>query len=148
MGPSTPNATLTRQRHLPRSVLVAAGLWALGTLAIFLLSQGTLPFHLPLFQGKGYLGPIIGSEGTLLIALGLLALIYLVTARRTVPDMAARAPAVATARAETLGMVGYAVVAQIGGAFLGHAVGHYTISLHMPGTLYGAVLSNVSRAAM
>jgi hypothetical protein len=137
MGPSAPNATLTRQRQLPRSILVAAGLWALGTLAIFLLSQGTLPFHLPIFQGKGYLGPIIGSEGTLLIALGLIALIYLVTARRTVPDMAARAPAVAVARAETLGMVGYAIVAQIGGAFLGHAVGHYAISLHMPGTLYG-----------
>ncbi len=137
MTTSAPNATQTRQRRLPLSVLVTIGLWALGTLAIFLLSQGTLPFHLPLFQGKGYFGPIIGTEGSLLVALVLIALIYLVTLRRTPPDMAARAPAVPVARAETLGMVGYAIVAQIGGALLGHAVGSYAISLHMPGTLYG-----------
>jgi hypothetical protein len=124
---------------LPLSILVTIALWALGTLAIFLLSQGTLPFQLPLYQAKGasYLGPIIGSESTLFIALALIGLIYLVTARRSVPDMAARAPAVAVARAETLGLVGYAVVAQLGGALLGHAVGHYAISLHMPGTLFG-----------
>jgi hypothetical protein len=34
-------------------------------------------------------------------------------------------------------MVSYAIVAQIAGAWLGHTVGHYAISLHMPGTLYG-----------
>ncbi len=139
MTTSTPNATPTRQRCLPRSILVTIGLWALVTLAIFLLSQGALPFHLPLYQAKGtpYLGPIIGSESTLLVALAMIGLIYLVTARRAVPDMAARAPAIAVARAETLGLVGYGIVAQIGGALLGHVVGHYAISLHMPGTIFG-----------
>jgi hypothetical protein len=136
---STPNATPTRKRRLPRSILITIALWALGTLAIFLLSQGTLPFQLPIYQAKGvsYLGPIIGSESTLFIALAMIGLVYLVTARRAVPDMAARVPSRAVARAEALGLVGYGIVAQIGGALLGHVVGHYAISLHMPGTLFG-----------
>jgi len=145
MTASAPNAIQTGLHRLPRSILVTIGLWALGTLAIFLLSQGTLPFHQPLYQAKGssYLGPIIGSESTLFIALAMIGLIYLVTARRVVPDMAARAPAVTVARAETLWLVGYGIVALIGGALLGHAVGHDVISLHMPGTLYEGVWKSV-----
>jgi hypothetical protein len=72
-----------------------------------------------------------------LFALAEIVLIYLVTARRKAPDLAARAPALPVARAETLGMVAYAIVAQIVGAILGLTFGHYPISLHMPGTLYG-----------
>ena len=133
-----------------RQVLIAAGLWALGTLAIFVLSQGTLPFHLKLFatRSTSFSGPIIATEGSLFVALGLIALTYLVTIRRVAPDLAARAPAVPVARAETLGMLGYAVVAQIIGAFLGHMVSDYAISLHMPGTLYGLSGPYTPRAAL
>jgi hypothetical protein len=150
MTQTSPNVTTTRQRRLPLSILIAAGLWALGTLAIFLLSQGTLPFHLKLFANRGtpYSGPITATEGSLFVALGLIALVYLVTIRRVAPDLAARAPAVPMARAETLGMVGYAVVAQIIGAFLGHMVSDYAISLHMPGTLYGLSGPYTPRAAL
>src|SRR5215472_5976364 len=76
-----------RQRRVPLSILVTIGLWALGTLAIFLLSQGTLPFHLPYYQARGAssLGPLIGSESTLFIALAMIGLIFLVTARRGCP---------------------------------------------------------------
>src|SRR5215471_4535564 len=112
---STPNATPARKRRVPLSILVTIALWALGTLAIFLLAQGRLPFELPIYQAKGvsYLGPIIGSESTLFIALAMIGLVYLVTARRAVPDMAARVPSLAVALAETLWLGGYAVVAQI-----------------------------------
>jgi hypothetical protein len=136
---SSPKVTETRRRRLPLSIIITAALWALMTLAIFPLSQGTLPFQLKLFDDKGtpFLGRILTFEGSLLLALAIMGLAYLVTLRRPVPDMAARAPAVAVARAETLGMVGYAIVAQIAGVFLGHAVSGYAISLHMPGTLYG-----------
>lgn len=135
---STPKVTKTRRR-LPLSIIITAGLWVLMTLAIFPLSQGTLPFQLKLFDDKAtpFLGRLLTFEGSLLLALALMGLAYLVTLRRPVPDMAARAPAVAVARAETLGMVGYAIVAQIAGVFLGHAISDYAISLHMPGTLYG-----------
>jgi hypothetical protein len=139
MTPSSPNVTEIRPRRLPLSVIITAGLWALMTLAIFPLSQGTLPFHLKLFDERGtpFLGRVLAPEGTLLESLVIMGLAYLITARRPMPDMAARAPAVPVARAETLLMVGYAIVGQVAGAFLGHAVGHYAISLHMPGTLYG-----------
>jgi hypothetical protein len=145
---SAPNASQTRR--LPLSIIIAIIVWALGTGAIFLLSQGQLPFHLPLFQAKGasYLGPIIGTEGSLFVALALIVLIYLVTARRKAPDLAARAPSVPVARAETLGLIGYGILGQIGGALLGHIVGHYAISLHMPGTLYGLSGSYTPREAI
>ena len=102
-------------------LIITAGLWVLMTLAIFPLSQGTLPFQLKLFDDKGtpFLGRIFIFEGSLFLALVIMGLAYLVTIRRPVPDMAARAPAVAVARAETLGMVGYAIVAQIAGCFPG-----------------------------
>jgi hypothetical protein len=44
MTTSSPKVTETRPRRLPVSIIITAGLWALCTLAIFPLSQGTLPF--------------------------------------------------------------------------------------------------------
>ena len=150
MTQSSPKLTETRPRRLPVSILITVGVWALCTLAIFPLSRGTLPFQLKLFDDKGtpFLGRIFIFEGSLLLALGMMALAYLITIRRHVPDMAARAPAVPIARAETLGMVGYAIVAQVAGAVLGHAVSSYAISLHMPGTLYGLSGQYTPRAAI
>jgi len=137
MAPSSSN--VTRRQGLPMSVLITAVLWVLLTLSIFPLSQGTLPFHIKLFDERGtpFLGRILSVESTLLESLVLIGLIFLITLRRPVPDMVARAPALPVARIETLSMVGYAIGAQIVGAWLGYAVGHYPISLHMPGTLYG-----------
>jgi hypothetical protein len=147
MATSSPTLTATRRR-VPRSVLIAVGAWALATAAIFPLSRGTLPFYLPLFAGRGAFAPLVGVESSLVEALGLIALIVLLTARRHAPDLAARAPATALARAETLGMAGYAVVAQVGGALLGRTVSGFAISLHMPGTLYGLRGPYTPRAAL
>jgi hypothetical protein len=150
MTQMTPTVTTTRPRRLPVSIIITVGVWALCTLAVFPLSHGTLPFQLKLFDDKGtpFLGRIFIVEGSLFLALGMMGLAYLVTIRRPVPDMASRAPAVPIARAETLGMVGYAIVAQVAGAFLGHAISSYAISLHMPGTLYGLSGQYTPRAAI
>jgi hypothetical protein len=139
MSVSTPPVMQTKTRRVSASVVVALIAWAAGTALIFPLSQGTLPFHFKIFDQRGepFLGPILGAEGSLATALLIMAISAVVTLRRTVPDIAARAPERAIARNETLGMVVYAIVAQAGGYFLGHAIGHYAISLHMPGTLYG-----------
>jgi hypothetical protein len=130
---------MAQLRRIPTSIIVTIILWALCTVAIFVLSQGTLPFQLKLFDDKGtpFLGRVIAIEVGLVFPLFLIALIYMITRRRVVPDLRTRAPEISIARAETLGMVGYAVVAQIVGALLGKAMGQYAISLHMPGTLYG-----------
>lgn len=135
----THGAPKIRRRRVALSVVVTVGIWAFLTLAIFPLSQGSIPFQLKLFQDKGtpFLGQVFTFEGSLVLALVIIGVAYLVTRHRPVPDLAARAPAVAVARVETLAMVGYAIVAQIAGVFLGLSVSAYAISLHMPGTIYG-----------
>jgi hypothetical protein len=109
MTPSSSNVAKTRRRGLPVSIMITAVLWALITLAIFPLSQGTLPFHIKLFDERGtpFLGRILILEGSLVEALVIMGLAYLITAQRPVPDMAARAPDVSVARIETLLMVGF-----------------------------------------
>jgi hypothetical protein len=139
MTTSAPDTTQSRQRRFPFSVLIAVGLWALCTLAIFPLSHGVLPFHIKLFDERGtpFLGRILSPEATLVESLAMMGLILLITLRRRIPDLAARVPSMVAARRETLLMVGYGILGQVVGAILGHLVGHYAISLHMPGTLYG-----------
>jgi hypothetical protein len=149
---TTPTATESRtpRRRLPWSVVITAALCLLATLAIFPLSHGTLPFQIKLFDDRGtpFLGRVLAPLSTLAESLVIMGLVYLITRQRTVPDLAARAPSVPVARMETLGMVGYTIVAQIVGALLGHAIGHYAISLHMPGTLYGLSGSYTAREAI
>lgn len=101
------------------SVIIAIVFWVLGTLAIFVLSQGKTPFDLKLFEDKGtpFLGEVIALEIGLAFPIGLIAIIYLITRNRVVPDLRTRAPEIPVARAETLGVVGYAVVAQTVGGF-------------------------------
>src|SRR5207248_66232 len=67
----------------------------------------------------------------------LIAVVYALTRRRVVPDVAARAPERATALRETLWMVGYAVAALLGGLVLGLALGWHPFSFHLVGPLYG-----------
>jgi hypothetical protein len=139
MTTSAPDTTQTRQRRFPLSVIIAVGFWVLCTLAIFPLSQGVLPFEIKLFDERGtsFLGRILSPEATLVESLAMMGLILLITLRRRIPDLAARVPSMVAARRETLLMVGYGILGQVVGAILGHLVGHYAISLHMPGTLYG-----------
>src|SRR5579885_3279312 len=127
------------RRRIPNSVIIGLILWALGTVAILVISQGKIPFEFKLFAEKGtpFLGIIFSVEIGMVFPLMLIAVIYWITGQRVVPDLRTRVPEIAVARAETLGMVAYAVVAQIVGAILGRAMGQYAVSLHMPGTLYG-----------
>ena len=66
----------------------------------------------------------------------LMALVYGLTYRRTVPDLAARAPDRDRAWRETLTVLGYAALAQAGGWVLGPALGYRPFSFHVAGTLY------------
>lgn len=64
---------------------------------------------------------------------GLMAIVYLLTRRRKVPDLADRAPAIDTARRETMLMIGYGVLAMSGGFCLGRAFGWHAFSFHLDG---------------
>ena len=67
-----------------------------------------------------------------------MGVVYWLTWRRAVPDMAARAPDRANALREIRLLIGYSVLGQIGGFLIGRAFGWHPFSFHIAGTLYGA----------
>ena len=126
-----------RQR---RSGLVV-GITALGWLALsgiaLLLAGDTLPFDRPALAGASTMTQIINGWLNLVGASILILIAYLMTRRRNIPDVAARAPERREAIREAGYVVGYIVVAQVGGFVIGHALGTHAISLHLPGSLFG-----------
>ena len=67
----------------------------------------------------------------------LMAVVYLLTGRRVIPDIAARAPGRARAASETAFLLGYAALGQLGGWLLGPALGYRPFSFHIAGTVFG-----------
>ncbi len=131
-GPARGVRWLVRQR----SVQVAAALWVLGSAAVFPLADGELPF----VRGHEVLPvatEVINGQLNLLLALVLIVITLAMTRRRPRIDLAARAPERATARRETLGLVGYGVLVGLGGLAVGELAGDHAYSLHLPGTIYG-----------
>ena len=133
---SRPNGSV-RDLIRHRSVQLAIALWIAGAAAVLLLANGSLPFQRPLFKGESLATQLLSPQAALLEQLGLIALIFFLTRRRRIPDIASRAPAVSVSLREVLGLVAYAIGAQALGYILGRALGYYPISLHLPGTLYG-----------
>jgi hypothetical protein len=67
----------------------------------------------------------------------LMGLVYLLTRRRIIPDMAARVPERRVALRETLLLIAYAATGQVGGWVLGSALGYRPFSFHIAGTVFG-----------
>jgi hypothetical protein len=63
--------------------------------------------------------------------------VYVLTGRRVIPDLAARAPERAQAARETVLLIGYAGLGQLGGWLVGPALGYRPFSFHIAGTLVG-----------
>jgi len=126
-----------RQRRSGIVIWVTALGWlALSGMAL-LMAGDTLPFDRPALSGASTLAQIINGWLNLAGAGILILIAYLVTRRRTIPDMAARAPERRQAIREAVQIFGYIVVAQVGGFVIGHALGAHAISLHLPGSLFG-----------
>jgi MFS family permease len=66
-----------------------------------------------------------------------MAVVYLLTRQRVVPDLAARAPERPQAARETALVLGYAALGQVGGWLVGPALGYRPFSFHIAGTLVG-----------
>jgi hypothetical protein len=88
---------------------------------------------------------LLSANVQILWVLLLIGVAIIVSRRRTVIDLATRAPESATNRMELLFLVGYAILAQVIGLGLGRLIGTYPISLHLPGSVFG-ITSNVSPA--
>ena len=120
-----------------RSVLLTAVLWLACFAAIFPLSHGTLPFNRPALTDVPFLKQVVQLLVVLVFVFLFLGVIYLVTRRRTPPDMAARAPDSATAWRETLGLLVYGAVVLSLGQLVGRHFGGEGIGLHLNGSLFG-----------
>jgi uncharacterized membrane protein len=119
-----------------RSVRVTLVVWLLANVVILLLARGHLPFHRPSVPAQP-VGPQLVMANLALVEVLLIALVYWLTRRRVVPDLAGRAPERAVALRETLSLVAYGILGLIGGFVLGRAMGWHPISFHIVGTLYG-----------
>lgn len=120
-----------------RSVQITGIVWLVANVLIVVIAHGALPFDRPALAGKSFAYQVVFANLGLVEVFALMGLVYVLTRKRSVPDMAARAPARALARQETLLLLGYGVVAQLGGVLLGRMLGWQPISFHLVGTLYG-----------
>jgi hypothetical protein len=74
---------------------------------------------------------------TLLEIFVLMGLVFLLTCRRVIPDMAARAPERRVALREMILVLTYAALGQVGGWIVGPALGYRPFSFHIAGSVFG-----------
>ena len=119
-----------------RGVHAAAALWVFGYLVVLWLAQGSLPFDRPAVASLPFALQVAAPTVTLIEILVLMLLTFLLTRRRAIPDMIARAPAQRAALRETALVLGYAFLGQVGGWILGPALGYRPFSFHIAGTVF------------
>jgi hypothetical protein len=118
-------------------IAIAAATWALLTALVVLLAQGRLPFDRPALAALPFATQVAFPTLGLLEVFALMAMVWWLTRRRAIPDMAARAPERALAGRETALVWAYAALGQAGGWVLGPALGYRAFSFHIAGTLVG-----------
>jgi len=135
-------------RHMPlraalravaghRGVQAAVTLWVIGYLLVLWLADGSLPFDRPAIDKLPFALQVAAPSITLVEIFVLMGVVFLITHRRAVPDMASRAPSRGTALRETLLLIAYAALGQLGGWILGPALGYRPFSFHIAGAVFG-----------
>jgi hypothetical protein len=119
------------------SLVWAVILWIACVAAIYPLSRGVLPFQRPNLGALSFVAQIVYQVFQPLVFFIFLAVIYWLTRRRAIPDMAARAPDRALAARETLLMWLYGAVVLTGGQVIGRQLFGQGIGLHLNGSLFG-----------
>ena len=120
-----------------RGVQTAAALWVVAYLIVLWLAQGSLPFDRPAIAQLPFVVQMAAPSITLVEIFVLMALVFLLTRKRVIPDMAGRAPERRVAVRETLLVLAYAALGQVGGWFVGPALGYRSFSFHIAGTVFG-----------
>ena len=128
------DTTSRQRRRVPRSVVIAAVGWVWH----FPRRPGARrrPTALRSSGGRRPAGVRSGHRRLAEPARGgllLVAITYLVTRRRPVPDLAGRSPARRMAALELAALTGYIVAAMAVGYLLGNAIGGHPFGLHLPG---------------
>jgi hypothetical protein len=121
-----------------RSVQIALAVWVVASFAVFpLCADGRFPLNRPALASLSLrfqvIAPIIGAAFVFLQ----MGVVYFLTRRRTLPDMAGRAPAEAVARREVLFLWAYGAIILLAGRWLGLRLFGEGIGLHLNGALFG-----------
>ena len=130
-------AAIIRSAVLQPAVQVAAALWIVANVAVLLLAGGVLPFDRPALADMPFVQQVALPSLGLIEVFALMAVVYVLTGRRVIPDLAARAPERAQAARETTLLLGYAGLGQLGGWLVGPALGYRPFSFHIAGTVVG-----------
>jgi hypothetical protein len=125
-------------RRLTLLVAAAAALWAASCVSAVWLSQGALPFDRPMLRGTSVIAQVGTATFLLAFALLIIAVAWWLTRRRTIPDLALRAPAVGRSRQEVLALWLYGAIVLVVGRLLGLWCFGEGIGLHLNGSVFGA----------
>jgi hypothetical protein len=120
-----------------RGVQATAALWVVSYLVVLWLAQGSLPFDRPAVAQLSFALQMAAPVITLLEIFVLMGLVFLLTRGRVISDIAARAPERRVALRETVIVLTYAALGQVGGWIVGPALGYRAFSFHIAGTVFG-----------
>jgi hypothetical protein len=135
----TPRKGLLLVRLLrQRSVQVAIAFWVVASVAVFALCpDGTFPLYRPVLAGLSLRAEVLAPLAGLAFVFLQMEVVYFLTRRRSVPDMASRAPEEAVARREVVLLWAYGALVLLGGRFLGLRLFGEAMGLHLNGSLFG-----------
>jgi hypothetical protein len=136
-GPDPTTAHEMRPWWRQWSLLVAAIAWIACIAATYPLSHGALPFNRPSISALSFRAQMTYQVFQPVVFFLFLSVIYWLTRRRAVPDMASRAPARGIAVRETLFMWLYGAAVLSVGQLIGRKIFGQGIGLHLNGSLFG-----------
>ena len=128
-------ATLLSQR----SVQIIIGVWIVSILIGYLLGADGLPIDRPNLEGTPIIVQIVILPVIFIVVLLpiFLGVTYFVTRKRTIPDLASRAPERSIARRETLLLLAYGAVMLVLGQIVGRIIYGEGIGFHLHGSIGG-----------
>jgi hypothetical protein len=129
--PQSPRPRATARRR--RAIWYALVALILVNALLVGLSGGHLPLHATALADPPTLSKVLGTDVMFIEVLALMVVVHLLTRRRTVPNVADRAPAAPQARAEVAAVIGYGLLAMLGGFLLGRGLGWHAFSFHLDG---------------
>jgi hypothetical protein len=120
-----------------RSFQIALLLWVTASFAVFPLSGGKLPLNRPALANFSVTFQVVASTVALAFTLFQMAIVYFLTRRRTIPDMAGRSPDATVARREVCLLWAYGALVLLAGRWIGLRLFGEGIGLHLNGSLFG-----------
>jgi hypothetical protein len=142
LAASTPSLrSVLRGTVSHRGVQIAAALWIAGYVVALWLARGSLPFDRPAVAQLPFAVQMAAPTVGMIEIFVLMVLAFLLTRKRVVPDMAARAPDRRLALRETVLVLAYAALGQVGGWLVGPALGYRPFSFHIAGAVFGCTVA-------